>query len=511
MRPSLQRVGIRNRSLQLADGNTTFSVKLSSAARTADLSLVIDIYDFDNPVHPEGHLGWWSFPVAGLEETVELTFSRVPGGVQLNGGAAAAHWSNEDFGDTGRLVVNAVLRENTTNAIVDLDRVPAFADPAAMTTLRAALPRDWSQPRYAPVPVLPAAGETVHIVAPDIALRDGVGNLCLELYRLLRQNDVPVMLHAVRSDFAINDIVRDYRGLAEHVGPADRIIYFYSTHDPLLDVVLSLSCSSKVAYFHGVTDPTKLRVFDPELAADCARAIAGLDRLAAFDGLAANSAHSARVLQRALPPARPRSVKVVPPLLVAAGSASDADEQRRDLTLLTVCQIRPHKRVEDVLRLFAALRKLMPEAVLQIIGRAPSRAYRDYLAWVESDELGLPEGAVTWLGSVPQEALVAAYRSAALYVSMSEDEGFCLPLLEAMRHRLPVAAYALPAVVETLGTAGVRFETKDFEVLAGQLARLLTDRPRREALVGTGVRRANELLSQMDGAELVAFLYGTHA
>ena len=35
-----------------------FECTLSIASNDSDLSLSIDIYDLDNAVHPEGHLGW---------------------------------------------------------------------------------------------------------------------------------------------------------------------------------------------------------------------------------------------------------------------------------------------------------------------------------------------------------------------------------------------------------------------------------------------------------------------
>ena len=60
-------------------------------------------------------------------------------------------------------------------------------------------------------------------------------------------------------------------------------------------------------------------------------------------------------------------------------------------------------------------------------------------------------------GPVPDEDLGAFYRWADAYVSLSEHEGFCVPLVEAMAADVPVLAYAAGAVPETLGGAGVLF------------------------------------------------------
>src|SRR4026209_1617717 len=76
-------------------------------------------------------------------------------------------------------------------------------------------------------------------------------------------------------------------------------------------------------------------------------------------------------------------------------------------------------------------------------------------------------------GPVPDEELAVYYRHAAVYVSLSEHEGFCVPLVEAMAADVLILAYAAAAVPDTLGGAGVQFAPKDLELAAellGQLA-----------------------------------------
>src|SRR4030095_13709021 len=78
-------------------------------------------------------------------------------------------------------------------------------------------------------------------------------------------------------------------------------------------------------------------------------------------------------------------------------------------------------------------------------------------------------------GVVSDWELAAYYRTASVYISMSEHEGFCVPLLEAMAAYVPVLAYASTAVPETLGGAGVLFEPKDMEYAAELLGQLAFD------------------------------------
>ena len=89
---------------------------------------------------------------------------------------------------------------------------------------------------------------------------------------------------------------------------------------------------------------------------------------------------------------------------------------------------------------------------------------------------------------MPDEDLAAFYRWADVYVSLSEHEGFCVPLVEAMVADVPVVAYAAGAVPETLGGAGLLFEPKDLEIAAELLGTVVYDHSVREGVL-QGQRR----------------------
>ena len=86
-------------------------------------------------------------------------------------------------------------------------------------------------------------------------------------------------------------------------------------------------------------------------------------------------------------------------------------------------------------------------------------------------------------GPVPDTELAAYYRNAHAYVSLSEHEGFGVPLVEAMAMDVPVLAYAAAAVPETLGGAGVSFRPKDLEFAAELLGGLIYDEPFRAGVI----------------------------
>ena len=114
-----------------------------------------------------------------------------------------------------------------------------------------------------------------------------------------------------------------------------------------------------------------------------------------------------------------------------------------------------------------------PTARLRIVGRSMSPTYAKALVgYVE--ELGLSR-AVDITGSVSDAELGAHYATADVYVCLSEHEGFCVPLLEAMHHGLPVVAYRAGAITETMGSGGLGLESKDPLTVSTAVARVMSD------------------------------------
>ena len=70
-----------------------------------------------------------------------------------------------------------------------------------------------------------------------------------------------------------------------------------------------------------------------------------------------------------------------------------------------------------------------------------------------------------------------------MLLCMSEHEGFCVPLLEAMSRELPILAYAKAAVPETLGESKLLFNEKDYIIMAKALERLQKERQFRSEIL----------------------------
>jgi glycosyltransferase involved in cell wall biosynthesis len=104
-------------------------------------------------------------------------------------------------------------------------------------------------------------------------------------------------------------------------------------------------------------------------------------------------------------------------------------------------------------------------------------------------EFDVPPERFMFVGPVPDAELAAYYRSASVYISLSEHEGFCVPLVEAMAMDVPVLAYAAGAVPDTLAGAGVQFSPKDLERAAELLGLLAFDDTVRDPIIDGQRRR----------------------
>ena len=489
----------------LAEDDGVFNLRFVGDFRYGNVFLTIDIYDLDNPVHPVGHIGWWRFPVETLGQRISgnVRFTNGLFDVSLSDVASEDRWINNTSMLPTHGLVNAVLRTKSTNAIVSLDKIPFFTNKQRHLEFRSRVSRDWHTPRFATSPYVLPPDTTIRIVSYAVQSHDAVGNLCLDLYRMLRQNTVAAEVYAEQFELELNDVIRSINRLLLDVKRRDIILYFYSIFDKHLDDVLSLVAARKIAYFHGITPPHLLQVFNPELSVACKKALGQQHKLASFDVLAANSAATARTLVQSFPEGQwhAEKVKVIAPCLI---SKRTYPEQNRPVgsanaRLLYVGRLSSHKRIEHLLELFAAYRGLCPDAECWIVGAESNVAYRAYLDWVERSRLAIPPGRVHWLGEVSDERLQAIYRTASVYVSMSEHEGFCLPVLEAMAAELPVFSYAQPAVQEVLGGSGITFLNKDFAHLAKNLQALLDASDRLAEIVSRQRERAAALTRGADG------------
>ena len=158
--------------------------------------------------------------------------------------------------------------------------------------------------------------------------------------------------------------------------------------------------------------------------------------------------------------------------------------------LLFVGKVSPHKGQHDLVKALAAYRRLYdPKARLHIVGSAISEEYQKAVMRF-ADELDLTD-AVEFAGSVTHEELIAYYDGCDVFLCLSNHEGFCVPLLESMYHRLPIVSYACSAVPETVAQAGLILPDKEPARVAAAIHRVIEDARLRRGLAAAAGERVD--------------------
>jgi glycosyltransferase involved in cell wall biosynthesis len=131
-----------------------------------------------------------------------------------------------------------------------------------------------------------------------------------------------------------------------------------------------------------------------------------------------------------------------------------------------VGRISPNKKQEDLLAIFSIYQKYYDhEARLFLVGSYDinDSYYQRLITYLNM--LGVRNAYFT--GHVKFQEVLAYYKIADIFVCMSEHEGFCVPLIEAMLFNIPIIAYDAGAIKETLGDGGILVRNKNYIEIAG--------------------------------------------
>ena len=332
-------------------------------------------------------------------------------------------------------------------------------------------------------------------VIPSLASRDAIGVSSLNLRDGLRAAGVDSDIYY--GSFT-PDVEQEGRPVIE-LGRATRgrwLLYQASIGSPVYDILAARS-EPKLVNYHNITPASLLRDWEPAVAYEASLGREQLARLAPQSRFAvADSGFNESELL-----ALGYSGTAVVPLLIDMHSKSDAPdpaladrlrlrkEREGGADLLYVGKISPHKAPHDLVKMLDVLRRTYdPAARLHLIGSPLGETYEPALrAFIA--ELGLEE-AVNLPGSVSGVELEAYFRAADVFVMASDHEGFCVPLAEAMGHGVPIVAYGVAAVPETVADAGLVLPDKSALPFAAAVGRVLADPQLRSLLAAAGRERA---------------------
>jgi glycosyltransferase involved in cell wall biosynthesis len=320
---------------------------------------------------------------------------------------------------------------------------------------------------------------------------DAIGDHTRAFRDLVRTLGHEAEIYSLTIDRGLEDEIRPWHHPEARHG--DVTILHFVMPSPMTTAFMTLP-GARVLQYHNITPAHFFAPFSPEMARLTILARRELATLADRTDLALGDSSYNREELDAL---GFRSTGVLPILvdtdrLTTATPVESIDRTLDDdlVNILFVGRIAPNKKIEDHIKL-AELFKRYVDTEYRFIFVGKDDAVPRYGAAVRGliRELRMLPERFLFAGAVPTDELATYYRRAHAYVSLSEHEGFCVPLVEAMAMRVPVLAYGATAVPETLGGAGMCFAPKDLEQAAELLCDLIYDEPVRAAVLAGQDRR----------------------
>ena len=346
---------------------------------------------------------------------------------------------------------------------------------------------------------------------PTLTYGDAVGNDALALHGCLSQKGYKTLIYAENIDPRVNkEAVKHYTELPE-LSEDDILLYHFSTGCEALAQVLRKCNCRKVMIYHNITPGKYFTEYNEGLAKLVDEGRTELRSLKdVFECCLADSEYNKQDLIRE---GYTCPIWILPILIPFKDYEKLPDEailkkyENDGITnILFTGRIAPNKKQEDVIAAFACYHKFMnPKSRLFIVGSdSGMETYADRLRQYVN-LLGIQEN-VVFTGHITFSQILAYYRLADVFLCMSDHEGFCVPLVEAMVFNIPILAYRAAAVPETLGNAGIVLEERNPAYVATMIKNVVDNKPLKDALADLMLRKLDYFSYENTTARFAEYL-----
>lgn len=330
----------------------------------------------------------------------------------------------------------------------------------------------------------------IYQVVPEFYQYDAISQHARHIAAMFSDMDIPSEICAQRV------FPESLRGEVPHVDktfeqlrPHDTILFHFSIATPFINRVKDLP-GRKVMIYHNITPARFFKDISRKTTTACEK---GREQLATSTGIFDTALGVSHFNEMELKAAGYKMTGILP-LVVETNIINNQTVRSlffrsEKVTLLHVGKWAPNKRIEDIIKVFYLYHRINPESRLILVGR--NWEWENYTQAVTEliHSFNLQEKVMVYQAlSAPD--LAALYRASDVYISMSEHEGFCAPLIEAMASGCPVIAFNAGAVAETLGNTGLLLKEKKFPEVAELTHFLMTHQTACDILIQQGKERA---------------------
>lgn len=324
----------------------------------------------------------------------------------------------------------------------------------------------------------------IHQFSTSLAYGDAISDEALEIQKVLREKGYSSEIFTRYFEPPLAGLRRDYREYKKISSPSNVVIFHFSIGSPVSKLFFRVP-DRKIMIYHNITPHEFFVDWHRILARECYKGRLEIKLFVDKVDLAlGDSDFNRRELETA---GYPRT-GVLPILMDFSKFDRPGNPVTRRLfgdgktTILFVGRVIPNKKFEDVIKAFHVYKKYFnPDSRLILAGdsRGGERYFASLLDLV--DRLGLRD--VHFSGHVDFGELLAFFELADIYLSLSEHEGFGVPILEAFYKKIPVVGFDAGAVGETMNRGGALLREKDFLRIAALIDVLVRDRDLRQAVI----------------------------
>ena len=344
--------------------------------------------------------------------------------------------------------------------------------------------------------------KAIHQLLPDMSFGDAISNQTVLIRERLRALGYASDIFVKNLDERVKHEAWEFS--AGSLDVTAGLIYHHSIGTELTSVAIKHR-GPKLLIYHNVTPAVFFRPYRPGFAWMLETGRNDLRRLSQFfpNSVGDSAFNAAELADSGFPDPGVLPIVVTPDrwnIPVNNDLLATLDDGTKNI--LFVGRIAPNKMQDRLLHAFASFRTLISDSRLILVGDGKDFDPYQQLIQETIRRLDLAQQ-VVMAGQVSDSDLLAYYQSADLYWSMSEHEGFCVPIIEAMWFDVPVLAYSAAAVSETLADAGVMFDsTHELSAVAAMARELVVDQSLRQRVVKSQRKRRESFLPEVVWARL---------
>ncbi|MCK4836402.1 MAG: glycosyltransferase family 4 protein [Candidatus Aminicenantes bacterium] len=342
---------------------------------------------------------------------------------------------------------------------------------------------------------------------PAFHYGDAIGNSTLRFHEYLLSRGIESNIIALTIDENLKGKAvsfKDYKNNPESL----KILHF-AIPSELTDYFLNIS-GKKAMVYHNITPPHFFIDYSDELVKITREGRNQLKRLSkCFDVIIADSQYNADELKEY----QFNNIFVFPIMINLDDFSKPHSKAFYDLfkddrkNIIFVGRISPNKKIEHLIRMLFFYKKYISPSIRLVIAGKTDTLPKYFCSLMDlASRFLLTSEDIIFTGHIPQKELLAIYKLGDVFISLSEHEGFCLPLIESCFFEVPVIAYDAGAVSETLAGSGIIVKEFKYDYIAGLSERVLYDPELNSRLKELEKKRIEKYIIESDPEKLLSIL-----